>query len=95
MENESGETAPLNPDQRRLLAARYGIPEEDFGKLLEDLWLLSDETVEAFARRRHAELQAAGVANERGFAIIEREIAAGRFASPAVSIRQVRRIIYG
>jgi len=95
VENTTRDTCPLNPEQRRQLAANYGIPEDELGKLLEDLWLLCDETVAAFARRRHAELQAAGIPNERGFAIIEREIAAGRFASPALSLRQVRRIIYG
>jgi hypothetical protein len=95
MENTVSDTCPLGPEQRRQLASRYGIREDELGKLLEDLWLLTNETVEDYARRRHAELQAAGIPNERGFTIIEREIAAGRFASPALSLRQVRRIIYG
>jgi len=88
-------TSRLNPEQRRQLAARYDLSVAELDKLLEDLWLLTDETPTDYARRRHAELRAAGLANEGSFELIRSEIAAGRFASPALSVRQIRRIIYG
>ncbi len=95
MEIRSDGAGPLNPEARRQLAARYGLGDEELAKLLEDLWLLTEETVEDYVLRRHAELRASGVPNERGFEILRREVEAGRFASPPLSLRQVRRMIYG
>ena len=95
MEQRDGDPIPIGPEQRKQLAERYGLSEAELGKLVEDLWLLAGDTVDAYVRRRHEELRGAGVPNERGFAILEREVAAGRFASPPLSIRQIRRIIYG
>jgi hypothetical protein len=95
MEGQTGNSGPLNPEQRKQLSDRYGLSELELGKLLEDLWLLTHETPEAYALRRHEELRAAGVSNDRGFAAIARELESGRFASPELSLRQIRRIIYG
>lgn len=89
------ESPQINPEQRRQLAARYGLTEAELGTLIEDLWLLAGETVEAYVRRRHEELQASGLPNERCFEILAAEASAGRFACPPLSLRQVRRIIYG
>jgi hypothetical protein len=85
----------INPEQRKQLADRYGLAEAELGKLLEDIWLITQERPEAYALRRHEELREAGLPNERCFAAIAREIEAGRFASPPLSLRQIRRIIYG
>lgn len=95
MDRKAPEFSPLGLEQRKLLADRYGLGEEEFTKLLDDLWLLTGETVEGFARRRHGELQADGIGNDLGFSIIGQEIQAGRFAPPTLSLRQIRRIIYG
>jgi len=53
------------------------------------------ERVPEFVRRRHAELQAAGRTNESIFAALAGELGARRFAPPALSPRQLRRIVYG
>jgi hypothetical protein len=95
MEQRGGDPIPIGAEQRRQLAERYGLSEEELGKLIEDLWLLSGDTVAAYVRRRHEELQKEGAPNERAFTILEREVAEGRFASPPLSQRQIRRIIYG
>ncbi|HOX32637.1 MAG TPA: hypothetical protein PLB91_09910 [Spirochaetales bacterium] len=95
MNQASGDFPPLSLEQRARLAERYGLSEAELGTLLADLWLLSEEGVEDYARRRHGELRAAGLPNERCFELLEREIASGRFAAPPLSQRQIKRMIYG
>jgi hypothetical protein len=53
------------------------------------------ETVEQFVRRRHRELQAGGLSNSQIFDQLSRELGRWRFAAPALSQRQLRRIVYG
>lgn len=53
------------------------------------------EPLEAFVARRHAELQAEDLKNAEIFARIAAEARARRFAAPALSERQVRRMVYG
>jgi hypothetical protein len=52
------------------------------------------EDIPAFVRRRHTELQSRGVRNEAAFAQIATELRSRRFAPPALSARQLRRIVY-
>jgi hypothetical protein len=53
------------------------------------------ESPEAFVRRRHRELQAQGVRNAQAFDRIAAELAARPVAGPRMTVRQVRRTIYG
>jgi hypothetical protein len=53
------------------------------------------EPVPEFVRRRHAELKNSGRTNDQIFATLGAELGARRFASPALSARQLRRIVYG
>jgi hypothetical protein len=53
------------------------------------------ESVEQFVARRHAELQADELKNDAIFARIQAELAGRRFAAPALSERQIRRLVYG
>lgn len=53
------------------------------------------EPVEAFVRRRHGELQARGLTNDRIFELIRDELAIRRVPPPPLSVRQLRRIVYG
>jgi hypothetical protein len=54
-----------------------------------------NETVEAFVKRRHGELQKRGLANPEIFTEISGELRWWRVAAPTLSHRQIRRIIYG
>lgn len=54
-----------------------------------------DEPLERFVRRRHGELQQAGLANPAIFEQIRSELRFWRVAAPDLSDRQVRRIVYG
>ncbi len=53
------------------------------------------EPVDDFVRRRHRELQARGMHNDRIFAALPAELATRRVAPPALSARQLRRLVYG
>lgn len=53
------------------------------------------ETVEQFVRRRHRELQAQGSSNPQIFEQVALELGEWRFVAPALSQRQLRRIVYG
>ncbi|MFJ8039841.1 hypothetical protein ACIRBX_04895 [Kitasatospora sp. NPDC096147] len=53
------------------------------------------ETTEEYVRRRHGELQARGLTNEKIFDRLTGELAARRVAAPELSTRQLRRIVYG
>ncbi|TCK20638.1 hypothetical protein [Pseudonocardia endophytica] len=53
------------------------------------------EPVEAFVRRRHAELRARGLHNDRIFAQIADELRVRRVAAPELTVRQLRRLVYG
>ncbi|MFC6084334.1 hypothetical protein [Sphaerisporangium aureirubrum] len=53
------------------------------------------ESTEEFVRRRHGEMRAQGLTNERIFPGIAVELSARRVAAPELSLRQLRRIVYG
>ena len=53
------------------------------------------EDVVTFIRRRHAELRDQGLKNEEVFATVSAELPWRRFAPSQLSMRQLRRIIYG
>ena len=53
------------------------------------------ESVEEFVRRRHRELKTGGLTNEQAFARIAAELPARRVAPPQLSLRQLRRVVYG
>ena len=54
-----------------------------------------DEPVEKYVRRRHGELQKAGLANPAIYQQIAAELTWWRVAAPRLSERQIRRVIYG
>jgi len=64
-------------------------------KLVRETLDYFSESVEEFVARRHAELQAEELRNDAIFERIRAEIAERRFAVPALSERQVRRLVYG
>lgn len=53
------------------------------------------EPLEAFITRRHGELQGEELRNAEIFTRLIAEVRQRRFAAPALSERQVRRIVYG
>ncbi|MGK4579376.1 hypothetical protein [Kitasatospora sp. HPMI-4] len=74
-------TTPLGPGE----AAR----------VIAEVLAYFSEPTEEYVRRRHGELQARGLTNEKIFARLGAELAARRVAAPELSTRQLRRIVYG
>ena len=72
-----------------------GVSRGQAARLVEDVLAYFSETSEEFVRRRHRELQHDGVANAASFTAIAAELAQRRVASPQLSERQIRRLIYG
>ena len=53
------------------------------------------EPVAAFVQRRHRELAARGLTNDRIFAAIATELTERLFPPPPLTSRQLRRLVYG
>lgn len=64
-------------------------------RVVEDVVAWFAEDTEAFVRRRHRELRSQGTANLAAFGLIADELTTRRVAAPALSLRQIRRLIYG
>jgi hypothetical protein len=74
-------TSPLGPGE----AAR----------VVADVLSYFSEPTEEFVRRRHAELKAKGFTNDEIFPRIAADLRGRRVAPPELSLRQLRRIVYG
>ncbi|MGV9250884.1 hypothetical protein [Streptomyces sp. NPDC003697] len=64
-------------------------------RVIQDVLAYFDETTEQFVRRRHRELQALGLVNATIFERIEADLKYRAVAPPELSLRQLRRIVYG
>ncbi|MFF6999372.1 hypothetical protein ACFY93_31150 [Streptomyces sp. NPDC008313] len=64
-------------------------------RVIQDVLAYFDETAEEFVRRRHRELQGQGLVNAEIFERIEGELKYRAVAPPGLSLRQLRRIVYG
>lgn len=64
-------------------------------RVIGDVLAHQNETVEQFVARRHTELVQQGLKNDRIFEVLVAELPQRRFAAAPLSVRQVRRLIYG
>jgi len=64
-------------------------------RVVEDVLAWYSEGAEAFVRRRHRELRGQGTANPEVYERIADELTTRRVVAPRLSVRQVRRVIYG
>ncbi len=77
------------------VAASTGLPPRVAARVVGDVLAFYGLPVEQLVRRRHAELQVAGKKNPEIFALIAAELRGRLVAAPALSERQLRRIVYG
>lgn len=64
-------------------------------RVIQDVLAYFDETTEEFVRRRHRELQGQGLLNAAIFEQISADLEYRAVAPPELTLRQLRRIIYG
>ncbi|MEU9605317.1 hypothetical protein [Streptomyces sp. NPDC048057] len=64
-------------------------------RVVLDVLAYFDEKTETYVRRRHRELQSAGLANAEIFERIATELPHRAVAPPELSLRQLRRMVYG
>ncbi|MFF1375938.1 hypothetical protein [Streptomyces kanamyceticus] len=64
-------------------------------RVIQDVLAYFDETTEAFVRRRHRELQGQGLLNAAIFQQISADLEYRAVAPPELTLRQLRRIVYG
>lgn len=83
------------PELVRHVSVSSGLSDAVAARLVADILSYFDETVEAFVRRRHAELQRRSTRNVDIWPTVAAELSEQRFVAPALSERQLRRIVYG
>ncbi len=64
-------------------------------RVIADVLGYFSEQPEEYVRRRHRELKASGLTNDRAFATIAAEIPHRRYVAPNLTLRQLRRAVYG
>jgi hypothetical protein len=77
------------------LVATTELTEAEATRVVEDVLAFHAEPLEAYVRRRHAELKTYGARNTEIFSRLAEELAQRVVSAPALSERQLRRIIYG
>jgi hypothetical protein len=63
--------------------------------LVDEVLAFHGDSLEQFVQRRHRQLQRDGLKNPEIYAQVAQEVGRRRFRVPALSERQVRRLIYG
>jgi hypothetical protein len=64
-------------------------------RVIADVLGYFSESPEEYIRRRHRELKALGLTNDRAFERIAAEIPQQRYVAPELTLRQLRRAVYG
>ncbi|MFF9600839.1 hypothetical protein ACF1GY_00990 [Streptomyces sp. NPDC014684] len=64
-------------------------------RVVQDVLAYFDETTQDYVRRRHRELQAQGLTNTAIFDRIEADLKYRAVAPPELTLRQLRRVVYG
>lgn len=77
------------------LVRSTALPRGEAARVVLDVLAYFDETTEEFVRRRHRELQADGAQNPEIFERIAAELPHRAVAPPELSLRQLRRVVYG
>ena len=77
------------------LQETYALSQERAGHLVAEVFAFYRDSYDDYVRRRHHELQQTGMRNAAIFAAICQELPSRHFPGPKLTMRQVRRLIYG
>jgi hypothetical protein len=84
-----------DPELVAHVASSTGLRPGEAARLVGDVLSWYAESTEDFVRRRHDELQSRGMKNPEIFRCVSSELAERVVAPPALTERQLRRIVYG
>ncbi len=87
--------AGQHSDLVEYLAATCPLSSAEAARVVADVLGYFSEPPEEYVRRRHRELKAGGLTNDPAFRQIATELPHRRYAAPDLSLRQLRRIVYG
>jgi hypothetical protein len=79
----------------RRLQEVVGLDERQAQQVTSEVLDLFQLTLDEFVVTRHAELQGEGLPAQSSYAQVQRELSDWRFKAPPLSLRQIRRRIYG
>lgn len=85
----------LAPEFSQRLLRIVDIEPKELDKLVDELVEHWSETLGEFVRRRHRELQDEGVPNRLVYGQIALELQHRPIRADVLSVRQIRRLIYG
>ena len=77
------------------LVRTTSLSEGEADRVVADVLAWFAEPVPDFVRRRHRELAARGLTNDRIFAVVGTELVGRLYPAPPLSLRQLRRLVYG
>ncbi|MGW8379921.1 hypothetical protein [Streptomyces sp. ODS28] len=86
---------PVHEDLIDHLVRTTPLQRGEAARVVLDVLAYFDETTEEFVRRRHRELRSSGLRNTEIFERISAELPHRAVAPGPLSLRQIRRIVYG
>ncbi len=89
--------AKINLDEKlkNYLLSAYPIDESLLNHIVDDIGEYYSFEVKEFISVRHRQLHHLGMKNEQIYLKIQKELKERRFIGPDMSLRQIRRVIYG
>jgi hypothetical protein len=85
---------PVDSELVDRIADSAGLSRQEAARVIEDVLAWYGEPVEDFVRRRHTQHHLAGRHNPEIFTLIAAELPGRVVAPPALTERQLRRIVY-
>ena len=87
--------ASAHEDLLAHLVGSTSLTEREADRVVAEVLGYFGEPVGDYVRRRHRELAGRGLTNDRIFAVLGAEISGRLFPPPPLSVRQLRRLVYG
>lgn len=82
-------------DFKNHILASFPLSEKELERLMEEIHSFYNMNIKEYISLRHLELKSEGLPNDKIYKQLLHEIQERRFKSMELSVRQIRRIIYG